>query len=94
MPKERGVGVRVKLTGINSKPEYNNTMATIVEWDTKNERWKAQCDYDGSRKALKDDNMIIVGWADGYPKAGGATPAPAASPAVAASPAAPAAGSN
>lgn len=38
------------LDGINSKPEYNKTMATVAAWDKKNERWKVKLDLDGDTK--------------------------------------------
>ena len=54
------VGVRVRLEGINSKPEYNGTMATVAAWDKKNERWKVKLDVDGETKAMKNKNLIVV----------------------------------
>ena len=53
--------MRVKLTGLNSAPQYNDTEGAIVDWDTKNERWKVHLDHDGSRKALKNHNLVIIG---------------------------------
>ena len=55
------MGVRVKLIGLNSAAHYNGTEGTISEWDAKNERWKVQLEFDGSRKALKNANLIIIG---------------------------------
>lgn len=59
-PKDHAIGVRVKLGGLNSKPEYNDTYGQIVEWDEKNERWKVLLEYDNSKKALKNSNLTIV----------------------------------
>ena len=45
-----GLEVKVKLQGLNSAPQYNDTEGVIVQWDTKNERWKVRLEYDGSTK--------------------------------------------
>lgn len=53
-----GVGVRIILQGINSRPEYNGTKGTVAAWDKKNERWKVKLDLDGDTKAMKNKNLL------------------------------------
>lgn len=41
---EVDIGVRVKICNLNSKPELNDTLATVTGWDLKHERWKVTLD--------------------------------------------------
>ena len=51
-------GDRVKIVGLNSKPELNETMATVKKWDWKNERWKVELDaLDGKAQLMKPSNL-------------------------------------
>ena len=55
------VGVRVRIDGLNSMPQYNGTEGDIVEWDVKNERWKVTLDYDKTTKAIRNKNLTPIG---------------------------------
>ncbi len=76
----------MRIFGLGSLPEYNDTLGTISGWDTTHERWKVKCDFDGKTKALLEKNMEVQAadaGASGDAGAGGAaadggsvTPAP------------------
>ena len=58
---ELGPGVKVSLVGLNSTPELNNTTGVITKWDDNLSRWRVKMDADGKTKALKGDNLQIIG---------------------------------
>ena len=49
--------MRVKIIGLSSAPDYNNTFGTVRGWDDKYGRWQVKLDYDGKTKAFKDNNI-------------------------------------
>ncbi len=54
-------GVRVKIIGLSSAPEYNDTFGTVRGWDEKYGRWQVKLDFDGKTKAFKDNNISSDG---------------------------------
>ena len=53
-------GARVKISGLRSKPEYNDTLGTIEKYNEEHHRWKVRMDYDGSLNDIKEANLEIV----------------------------------
>lgn len=58
---ELGPNVKVYLVNLNSTPELNNTTGVITKWDDSLSRWRVKMDVDGKTKALKSENLRVVG---------------------------------
>ena len=53
------VGGRVKITGLNSKPELNDTLARVISFNDTHQRWKVSLDFlDGKEQLMKPENLI------------------------------------
>lgn len=52
-----GISLRVMIFGLNSAPQYNNTLGTIEKSDWNSGRWEIRMDFDGSLKKLKNKNL-------------------------------------
>ncbi len=50
---------RVKISGLNSAPEFNGTMGTILKGPVDG-RWKVHCDYDNVASALREEHLTLV----------------------------------
>ena len=52
-----GIGMRVRVHGLNSAPQYNDTFGTIEKADANSGRWEIRLAYDDSLKKLKNKNL-------------------------------------
>lgn len=51
---------RVRLTGMRTAPNFNDTMWTVQEFDSKSGRWYVRSDLDGKLKWLKPEYLKRV----------------------------------
>eukprot|EP00927_Polykrikos_kofoidii_P054104 TRINITY_DN48582_c0_g1_i1.p1 TRINITY_DN48582_c0_g1~~TRINITY_DN48582_c0_g1_i1.p1 ORF type:complete len:206 (-),score=40.50 TRINITY_DN48582_c0_g1_i1:108-725(-) len=84
MPAEDGTsgeaplapGARVRLIGLQSRPDLNDTLGTVCSFVTASERWRISLDAGGDTKAFKAANLVVVEPAPAQSSAASSTSAP------------------
>merc|ERR1719491_2876756 len=52
-------GDRVKIVGLQARPNLNGLEATILQWDDSESRWKVRM-LDGTGKTFKSENLEVI----------------------------------
>merc|ERR1711871_1464995 len=55
-------GTRVRIHGLKSKPEYNQSESTVLGYDKKKERWRVELDDDLEKwpVVIKPENLSVL----------------------------------
>mmetsp|Transcript_79548 Transcript_79548/g.138016 ORF Transcript_79548/g.138016 Transcript_79548/m.138016 type:complete len:239 (+) Transcript_79548:95-811(+) len=88
---ELKVGMKVKVCNLQARPELNDLVGVLTEFEEARGRWKVELENGGGAKLFKIANLAPAGPADAAAKAV-ATPSRPAAPAAKSSPGAQAAG--